>query len=119
MHNFLLEPDAYDQFCVAIGPGQSLQIWQNTQPDPTLMEDRQGWTMTYVKWSPLGTFLATFHHKGIALWGGPNFTQFNRFSHQGVQFIDFSPCEKYLVTYSPQVELHSANQMKIYIWDIR
>ncbi|CAG8830875.1 33355_t:CDS:10, partial [Gigaspora margarita] len=41
----------------------------------------KNWTETYVQWSPLGTYLATFHHQGIALW-------------------DFSPNGKYLVTWS-------------------
>lgn len=40
-HNYyLLEPDAYDQFCVVIGQGNSVQMWQNTQPEPTVLEDR-------------------------------------------------------------------------------
>ncbi|KAI4456594.1 eukaryotic translation initiation factor 3 eif3 -related [Holotrichia oblita] len=121
LHYYLLEPDAYDQFCVvkAPGQGQSVQIWQNTQPDPTLLEDRQTWTHTYVKWSPLGTYLSTFHKQGIALWGGPNFTQYKKFSHSLVQLIDFSPCEKYLVTYSPLIEINNPDQMRIIIWDIR
>lgn len=41
MHYYMLEPDAYDQFCVVNGPGRSVQIWQNTQPDPTCIQDRQ------------------------------------------------------------------------------
>lgn len=72
-----------------------------------------------MKWSPLGTFLSTFHKQGVALWGGPNFTQYKRFSHTAVQFIDFSPCEKYLVTYSPQGDAHNPEQKRIIIWDIR
>ena len=36
------------------------------------------WTETYVKWSPLGTYLATFHTKGIALWGGEDFRQITK-----------------------------------------
>ncbi|XP_022916971.1 eukaryotic translation initiation factor 3 subunit B [Onthophagus taurus] len=122
LHYYLLEPDAYDQFCVVkAGPAmaQSVQIWQNTQPDPTLLEDRSQWTHTYVKWSPLGTFLATFHRLGIGLFGGPNFTQYKKFSHGSVQFIDFSPCEKYLVTYSPQIDNNHPDQKRIIIWDIR
>lgn len=67
----------------------------------------------------MGTFLATFHKQGIALWGGPSFTQYNKFSHSAVQFIDLSPCEKYLVTYSPQVDLHNPDQKRIIIWDVR
>jgi translation initiation factor 3 subunit B len=45
--------------------------------------------------------LATFHDRGIALWAGEQFKQFMRFSHTGVQLIDFSPSEKYLVTCNP------------------
>ncbi|KAK4874864.1 hypothetical protein RN001_014224 [Aquatica leii] len=119
LYYYLLEPDAYDQFCVVTAQGQSVQIWQNTQPDPVLVEDRQTWTQTYVKWSPLGTFFTTFHKQGVALWGGPNFTQYKRFSHSAVQFIDYSPCEKYVITYSPQGDVHNPDQKRIIIWDIR
>lgn len=118
LHYYLLEPDAYDQFCVVSGLGQSVQIWQNSQPEPTKVEERQKWTQTYVKWSPLGTFLATFHKQGVALWGGPQFLQYMKYSHTGVQFIDFSPCEKYLVTYSPQGD-GGNDQKRLIIWDIR
>lgn len=117
LHYYLLEPDAYDQFCVVSGLGHSVQVWQNSQPEPTKVEDRKNWTHTYVKWSPLGTFLATFHKQGVALWGGPQFTQFMKYSHTGVQFIDFSPCEKYLVTYSPEGD--GSDQKRLIIWDIR
>jgi translation initiation factor 3 subunit B len=54
----------------------------------------QNWTENFVRWSPLGTYMATFHTRGIALWGGPEFKQIMRFGHTGVQVIDFSPCEK-------------------------
>ena len=35
----LLDPDAYDQFSVLFGA--TVQIWQNTVPEPTLIEERQ------------------------------------------------------------------------------
>ena len=53
----------------------------------------QNWTETYVRWSPRGTYLATLHKQGVALWGGPEFERQGRFGHNGVQMIDFSPCE--------------------------
>lgn len=67
-----------------------------------------------MKWSPLGTYLVTFHKPGVGLWGGPNFTRIARFPHPGARFIDFSPCENYLVTYSGMMD-----EPKIIIWDIR
>ena len=59
----------------------------------------QNWTDNYVAWSPKGTYLATFHRQGIALWGGPSWRRLCRFAHNGVKLIDFSPNERYLVTY--------------------
>ena len=79
----------------------------------------QRWTETLVRWSPLGTYLATFHAKGIALWGGEKFQQIVRFSHPGVQFIDFSPCEKYLVSFSPLADSRATDEPQaIIIWDV-
>lgn len=77
----------------------------------------QRWTETYVKWSQLGTYLATFHKLGVALWGGPQFTQQARFSQRGVECIDFSPGERYLVTYTPRTDL-GQDQKRLVIWDI-
>ena len=55
----------------------------------------------YVRWSPKGAYLATLHTKGIALWAGEKFKQVQRFIHQGVCFVDFSPCER-----SPSLNLN-------------
>ena len=46
--------------------------------------------------------LATIHGPGVALWGGPSFKSVNRFAHAEVKLIDFSPFERYLVTWSPK-----------------
>ena len=54
-----------------------------------------------MKWSPLGTYMVTFHARGIALWGGQDFHKVQKFSHPNVQYIDFSPCERYIVTFVP------------------
>ena len=59
-------------------------------------------------WSLKGTYLATFHRQGIALWGGEDFQRLHRLNHTNVQLIDFSPCERYVVTYSPVQESNSA-----------
>ncbi|KAK0169860.1 hypothetical protein PV328_010495 [Microctonus aethiopoides] len=119
LHYYLLEPDAYDQFCVLHGNGAavSVQIWLNSAPEPVVLEERARWTETYVKWSPLGTYLATFHKPGVALWGGPKFEQQARFSQNGVECIDFSPCERYAVTYTPRMD-GSPDQKRLVIWDV-
>lgn len=42
LHSYLLDPDAYDQFCIVAGnPGNTTaQIWQNCAPEPVIVEDR-------------------------------------------------------------------------------
>lgn len=50
----------------------------------------------------MGTLLGTIHGPGVALWGGPSFERLNRFAHPEVKLMDFSPFERYLVTWSPR-----------------
>lgn len=114
---YLMDPDAYDQFLVGIGTGIALQVWQNTLPEPVLQQERPNWTETYAAWSPLGTYLATFHWRGVALWAGPKFSQFQKFFHPEARFIAFSPCENYVVTFSPTGD--RGEDKKLIIWDIR
>lgn len=117
LYNFLLEPEANDQYCIAAETSPNsvqVQFWQNSLPEPTELESRKSFTDTFVKWSPLGTYIVTFHKQGVVLWGGSNYQKINKFAHPGTQFVDFSPCENYVVTYAPT----PAGQ-KIIIWDIR
>lgn len=50
----------------------------------------------------MGTYLTTLHRQGVAVWGGPALDRLNRFAHPNVRLLDYSPNEKYLVTYSSQ-----------------
>ena len=54
----------------------------------------QFWTESHVKFSPKGSYLATCHKQGIALWGGPDFSKVGRFNHHNVTYFQFSPCER-------------------------
>uniref|UniRef100_A0A8C6XSN0 Eukaryotic translation initiation factor 3 subunit B n=1 Tax=Naja naja TaxID=35670 RepID=A0A8C6XSN0_NAJNA len=114
---WLEDADCRDQYSVIFESGDRTSIYWNDAKDPVTIEERARWTETYVRWSPKGTYLATFHQRGIALWGGEKFKQIQRFSHQGVQLIDFSPCERYLVTFSPLMDTQDDPQA-IIIWDI-
>ncbi|CAH1273290.1 EIF3B [Branchiostoma lanceolatum] len=116
---WLEDAECNDQYSVIYDGGERTAIFQNTHggTEQALVEERARWTETYVRWSPKGTYLATFHQRGIALWGGEKFRQIQRFSHQGVQLIDFSPCERYMVTFSPLIDSKDEPQA-IIIWDI-
>lgn len=118
LRSWLLDGDCNDQYSVIHAGGDKVDIFVNTSTEPILVKGRPGWTETYVRWSPQGTYLATFHKQGIALWGGDEYNRIGKFGHQGVQMIDFSPCERYIVTFSPLPDTASDPQ-SIIIWDVR
>lgn len=113
---WLLKPDSYDQFCLLYSD-IFLTVYSNTPGQATALKSREKWTETRFQWSPKGTYLATFHDRGIALWAGEEFNQFMRFSHVGVQLIDFSPCEKFLVTCNPSRA--GIDDQALIIWCVR
>ncbi|KAI8369877.1 eukaryotic translation initiation factor eIF2A-domain-containing protein [Choanephora cucurbitarum] len=126
----LMDPQARDQFVMYRGDDVSI-FWNGKSESPEHVYTRTNWTETYVQWSPKGTYLSTFHTQGIALWGGPSWNKIVRFVHPGVKLIDFSPNERYLVTWSnepitlarlpesghPFTEYDEGNQ--VVIWDIK
>ncbi|XP_076808792.1 eukaryotic translation initiation factor 3 subunit B-like [Clavelina lepadiformis] len=118
LHYYLEEEDCSDQFSIIYEGGQKTAILLNSTSGPSVVEERPRWTETYTRWSPKGSYLATFHGKGIALWGGEKFKQIQRFAHPGVQLIDFSPCERYLVTFSPMPEPGNDEMQAVIIWEI-
>lgn len=118
LRDWLLDPDCYDQYSVVYEGGESTAIYMNATPEPIEVKKRNNWTEQSIHWSQLGTYMSTFHKQGIALWGGPNFIQLFKFAHEGVSFIDFSPCERYLVTFSQSLMLTN-QENAIIVWDIR
>lgn len=99
LRSWLSDYAGRDQLVICRGDDVEI-AWHNKSSAPQVAHTRQRWTETYVQWSPLGTFLTTFHRQGIALWGGQNWERFMRFPHPGARLVDFSPNEKYLVTWS-------------------
>jgi translation initiation factor 3 subunit B len=113
---YLTDELGRDQFAVLAGD-ETLVYWNNCKGvEPTAIEARSKWTESYLQWSPFGSYLASFHPMGVALWGGPKWERIERFTHQGVKLIDFSPQENYLVTWSPEATKNGEN---LRVWDIR
>ena len=113
---WLTKPGCYDQFCL-LHNDIFTTVYSNTPTEATLLKTREKWTETRFQWSPKGTYLATFHDRGIALWAGEEFNQFMRFAHHHVQLIDFSPCENYLVTCNPNQA--GIDDQALIIWCVR
>ncbi|KAK9460698.1 uncharacterized protein V1516DRAFT_677403 [Lipomyces oligophaga] len=101
LRSWLKEPNCIDQYAILRNEVASVS-WNRKTEKPESIVSRDKWTETFISWSPLGTYLCSIHRQGIQLWGGEEFGRKARFMHPGVQLIDFSPCEKYLVSWSPE-----------------
>lgn len=83
------------------------------------MYRRTHWTDKFVSWSPKGTYLATLHRQGVAIWGGKSWNRLQRFAHPNCINIDFSPNEKYLLTYGFVSDKDRVPLCVVRIFDIR
>ncbi|EPX70803.1 translation initiation factor eIF3b [Schizosaccharomyces octosporus yFS286] len=99
LRSWLADYYGRDQFISYYGNQVSVN-WNRKSDIPEQIVNRENWTETYVQWSPLGTYLVSLHLRGIQLWGGESWNMCARFLHPYVKFIDFSPNEKYLVSWS-------------------
>ncbi|BGP15058.1 Translation initiation factor 3 subunit b [Rhodosporidiobolus nylandii] len=98
---WLADPAGRDQ--LILYAGDDLQVaWTSKTGVAETAASRNKWTDLFSQWSPQGTYMATIHLQGVALWGGNSFERINRFAHPEVKLIDFSPYERYLVTWSPR-----------------
>lgn len=125
---WLADPNARDQFVMFRGDNVGV-YWNNKKDPPETIVDRKHWTQLFVKWSPLGTFLASTHQQGVQVWAGQSFGRVRQFPHPFVSLIEFSPNEKYLTTWSNQpivVDPEGKGPLTIdeegkhiVIWDVR
>ncbi|XP_055357345.1 eukaryotic translation initiation factor 3 subunit B-like [Paramacrobiotus metropolitanus] len=118
---WLESDDCYDHYAVIWGGNtgtEKMTAYANSPVEPALLEERDHWTDRYAIWSPLGTYLATFHQKGVALWGGPKFAQITRFSHEGVVNAAFSPNERYILTMRNKPEHLPVDEQCLILWDV-
>ncbi|RZC15215.1 Eukaryotic translation initiation factor 3 subunit B, partial [Glycine soja] len=128
LQDWLTDAKARDQFVIRAGSDTEV-LWNDARhlkPDPVY---KRAFGQSFVQWSPLGTYLATVHRQGAAVWGGAaSFNKLMRYSHPqaffeiySVKLIDFSPGEKYLVTYISHEPSNprDANRVVINIFDVR
>nr|CAD2172972.1 unnamed protein product [Meloidogyne enterolobii] len=107
-----------DQFAIQYEDDGGLQLEVFTHAkngDPILVQQRTNWSEDSIfKWTPHGSYLASLHARGVILWGGKKFKQFQRFEHGGVKHIEFSPKEGYLVTYACNTNGRDNEMFKIF-----
>ncbi|BGP39068.1 Translation initiation factor 3 subunit b [Rhodotorula kratochvilovae] len=124
---WLADPNGRDQLILYRGDELSVQ-WTGKSGVTDVAHSRTKWTDLFTQWSPQGTYLTTIHLQGVALWGGASFDRINRFAHPEVKLVDFSPYERYLVTWSPRPIEASTSPMSpftdddagnnVAVWDV-
>lgn len=119
LRSWLLNTDSFDQFVLQSESGDKVAVYWNSVGQPTVLSEKLHWSDTFIRWSPYGTYLATVHKQGIALWGGEKFEQIVRFTHVGAQYFDFSPCEKFIVTYAPPKSKYTDVTDAVKVWTVR
>ncbi|ORX71228.1 translation initiation factor eIF-3b [Linderina pennispora] len=111
LKSWLGDEFARDEFAMYADQDLSVLWNEKTQPAEKIIS-RSNWTETYVQWSPLGSYMCTFHRQGLVLWGGPSWKKLMRFVHLSVKLADFSPNERYLVTWSNEpINVETVNQL--------
>ncbi|KRY02007.1 Eukaryotic translation initiation factor 3 subunit B [Trichinella pseudospiralis] len=119
LKSWLLNEECIDQFVMQSGFADfKAGTYWNTFPEPTLICEKKNWSEANVQWSPQGTYLATVHSQGIALWGGKDFVRINRFCHPDVSHYDISPCEKYIITFSAPKYENFDSSNSVIVWEI-
>ncbi|CAL5063621.1 unnamed protein product [Urochloa decumbens] len=122
LQNWLTDEKARDQFVMRAGTCTEVYWNDARQLTSELIYQHQFWTDSFIEWSPLGTYLATVHKQGSQVWGGKdNFERLMRFAHPQVELIDFSPGERFLVTYSSRKPSNPRDTHKVIlnIFDVR
>jgi len=107
-----------DQFLIRFQ--NQTQVFWNDSPKPVMMNDGKSnhlsESLDNVKWTPLGSYLVTFHAKGVIFHGGDDFQECGRLAHTGVQVADFSANERYAVTWNGQSGL--SNRDAVCVWEV-
>ncbi|KAI8901054.1 eukaryotic translation initiation factor eIF2A-domain-containing protein [Globomyces pollinis-pini] len=118
LKSWLMDPRARDQFAIMKGDDVTV-YWNNKAEQPDKVKERTGWSDSYISWSPLGSYLVTLHNQGIALWGGASWEKITRFLHPNAQKVEFSPNEKYVITWSHEPFKTIDGQLhNLCVWDV-
>ena len=122
---WLKDGDSRDQFVVRQAKNTEVMWIEGPQITPPDMchdgppkEKAQGktWCEMEVHWSPEGLYLATLHPQGLILWGGPNWRKVQRFAHTQVWKCQFSPDERFMITWDGKED---ARTKSVIVWDIK
>ena len=119
--SWMLDRRGRDQFVARFGDETEIYWNDAAKQQPDAVYARSSWTELFVVWSPRGTYLATLHRQGVALWGGESFARLQRFGHAMVQRVAFSADERWAYTFSevPPSGPREPPRFAVVVWDVR
>ncbi|PRW39159.1 Eukaryotic translation initiation factor 3 subunit B [Chlorella sorokiniana] len=117
--DWLTDKRGRDQFVLRYGDETEVCWNDAAKQQEESVYKRSFWTEAFVEWSPRGGMLATVHRQGVAVWGGKTFERLQRVGHPNVQNLLFSPCEKYLLTFSEFPDNRGRPHFVAHVWEIR
>jgi translation initiation factor 3 subunit B len=109
---WLTDENARDQY--ALKYYETVQImWNDAHHKAVPVYSKENLSEDGIMWSPLGSYLVSFHKKGIALWGGEHWKVQGSYTHKNVRLCHFSPNERYMVT------MNEDPTDNVIVWDVR
>lgn len=114
--SWLLDPSGRDQFVIRHDSLTEVQWNDPAGRQPDLIPAHIT-TERYVAWSGSGVYLASMNAYGVVLWAGTTFQEVKRFPHSQVSHIEFSPCDRYLLTFSSAKQGGETAQV-FTVWDV-
>lgn len=118
LHMYMEDEFQRDQFVIRYQNTTELFWCDSPRPEAISFKDVSDLSASLdtIMWSPMGSYLATFHAKGIILHGGDDFKECGRLSHVSVQTLDFSSNERYAITWNGQTGVD--NKDAVCLWDV-
>ena len=117
MHSWLQDPFQRDQFLIRYK--DQVEVDWCDSPSPQLVHDGKSdlsCSQPPIEWSPLGTYVVTYHGQGIMLHSGSSFTECGRFPHKDVQRVLFSRHERYALTWNGATG--ASVKDAVAVWDV-
>lgn len=119
--SWMLDRRGRDQFVARFGDETEIYWNDAAKQQAEDVYSRSNWTELFVVWSPRGSYLATLHRQGVAIWGGESFNRLQRFGHPMVQRAAFSADERWAYTFSEVAPAgpRETPRFIVNVWDVR
>lgn len=117
-NEWLCDSKARDQFLTLAANGSATITWGprgafGSGQQLEKVHDKASWADVSMQWSSRGTLLSSLHKQGIMLWAGESFKLLHRFPHPNVRLLSFSPNDRYMVSWSPIIDVED----NVMLWD--